>query len=113
MIGRVRSQASERRTERSDGLNLLGLRSGQSRKSRYLSRAGQVIPPNPTRPARSHLWSCEPTIVNSGEYLYPPSYIPKFLNEVNECSALPSQSRLKYCGLRQLFLRQGTSRLRG
>ena len=56
MIGRVGSQASERRTERSDGLNPLGLRSGRSRKSRSLRRAGRVIPPNPTRPARSHLW---------------------------------------------------------
>src|SRR5277367_3223796 len=57
MIERVGSQASERRTERSDGLNLLGLRSGRPRKSRSLRRAGRVIPPNPTRPARSHYWS--------------------------------------------------------
>src|SRR5271170_2157100 len=55
MIGRVGSQASERRTERSDGLNPLGLRSGWYRKSRSLRRAGRVIPQNPTRPARSHL----------------------------------------------------------
>src|SRR5271155_413408 len=54
MIERVGSQASERRTERSDGLTLLGLRSGRPRKSRSLRRAGRVIPPNPTRPARSH-----------------------------------------------------------
>src|SRR5271154_1242695 len=54
MIERVGSQASERRTEQSDGRNLLGLRSGRSRKSRSLRRAGRVIPPNLTRPARSH-----------------------------------------------------------
>src|SRR5271155_4712533 len=54
MIERVGSQASERRTDRSGGLNPLGLRSGRSRKFRSLRRAGRVIPPNPTRPARSH-----------------------------------------------------------
>src|SRR5271154_3565252 len=54
MISRVGSQALECRTERSDGLNPLGLRSGRFRKSRSLRRAGRVIPPNPTRPARSH-----------------------------------------------------------
>src|SRR5271155_4178619 len=56
MIERVGSQASERRTERSGGRNPLGLRSGRSRKSRSLRRAGRVLPPNPTRPARSHYW---------------------------------------------------------
>jgi len=57
MIGRVGSQASERQTEQSDGLNPLDLRLGRSRKSRSLRRAGRVMPPKPTRPARSHLWS--------------------------------------------------------
>src|SRR5271170_683473 len=59
MIERVGSQASERRTERSGSRNPLGLRSGRSRKSRSLRRAGRVIPPNPTRPARSHYWSAK------------------------------------------------------
>src|SRR5271154_865966 len=54
MIERVGSQASERRTEWSGGRNPLDLRSGRSRKSRSLRRAGRVIPPNPTRLARSH-----------------------------------------------------------
>src|SRR5271169_5351368 len=57
MIKRVGSQTSERRTERSDGLNPLGLRSGRSESSASQPRASRVIPPNPTRPARSHYWS--------------------------------------------------------
>src|SRR5271154_4346357 len=56
MIERVGSQASERRTERSDGLNPLGLRSGRSESSASQPRASRVIPPNPTPPARSHYW---------------------------------------------------------
>src|SRR5271170_2581040 len=56
MIERVGSQASKRRTERSDGLNPLGLRSGRSESSASQPRASRVIPPNPTRPARSHYW---------------------------------------------------------
>src|SRR5277367_752044 len=54
MIERVGSQASERRTERSDDLNPLSLRSGRFASSASQPRASQVIPPNPTRPARSH-----------------------------------------------------------
>src|SRR5271170_2507969 len=56
MIERVGSQASECRTERSDSLNPLGLRSGRSESSASQPRASRVIPPNPTRPARSHYW---------------------------------------------------------
>jgi hypothetical protein len=52
---RVGPKLQEAAPGRSDGLNPLGLRAGRSRKSKSLRRAGRVIPPNPTRPARSHL----------------------------------------------------------
>src|SRR5271154_2846871 len=54
MIEQVGSQGSERRTELSDGLNPLGLRSGRSESSSSQPRASRAIPPNPTPPARSH-----------------------------------------------------------
>src|SRR5271154_6056325 len=73
MIERVGSQASECRTERSDSLNPLGLRSGRSESSASQPRASRVIPPNPTRPARSHYWSgpCERLFPNFSNMLNP------------------------------------------
>jgi hypothetical protein len=90
MIERVGSQASERRTERSDGLNPLGLRSGRSESSASQPRASRVIPPNPTRPARSHyctrgIGTCRRTLSDSRGLVGPSldadpglNYMPKY-----------------------------------
>src|SRR5271154_1315831 len=59
MVQRVGFNLQYIAASRSDGLNPLGLRSGRSGKSRSLRRAGRDIPPNPTRPARSHLCSSQ------------------------------------------------------
>jgi len=85
MIGRVGSQASEHRTERSDGLNPLGLRSGRCRKSRSLGRAGQVIPPSPTRPARSPYYRPNDEL----SALINPKYKPKRKFQLTEKHVFP------------------------
>src|SRR5271156_6780508 len=85
MIERVGSQASERRTERSGGRNPLGLRSGRSRKSRSLRRAGRVIPPNPTRPARSHYWpNHERKLRDEWAYLRQTTTVAEFYSRVTQ-----------------------------
>src|SRR5271154_2724496 len=50
MIGRVDLKLQNLGLSRSDDLNILYLRSGQSRRPVSLRRAGRVMPRNPTRP---------------------------------------------------------------
>jgi len=55
MIGRVDLKLQEVAPSWSYALNPLDLRSGRSESYASQPRASRVIPPNPTRPARSHL----------------------------------------------------------
>src|SRR5271155_3917164 len=54
MIERVALKLQEVAPSRSYAPNPLDIRSGRSESSASQSRASRVIPPNPTRPARSH-----------------------------------------------------------
>src|SRR5271170_5448099 len=56
MIERVDLNPQEVALSRSYAPNPLDLRSGRSESSASQPRASRVIPPNPTRPARSHYW---------------------------------------------------------
>jgi hypothetical protein len=57
MVGRVGLKLQEVAPSRAYAPNPLDLRSGRSESPASQPRASRVRPSNPTRPARSHLWS--------------------------------------------------------
>src|SRR5271154_3712626 len=73
MIERVDLKIQEVAPSRSYAPTPLDLRSGRSESSASQPRASRVIPPNPTRPARSHYWSgpCERLFPNFSNMLNP------------------------------------------